>query len=67
VRLSDQTPVTPPAQPRAVHLPAAATPGGVVLPKTATDAEIRMVLGAVLMLLSFLLLMLRRFALRRAS
>jgi Ca-activated chloride channel family protein len=47
--------------------PSTANQGGVVLPKTATDAEIRMMLGAVLMLSSFLLLMLRRFALRKAS
>jgi Ca-activated chloride channel family protein len=54
-------------QPRAVAMPTGANQGGVVLPKTATDSELRMLLGAMLMLLSFLLLMLRRFALRRAS
>jgi Ca-activated chloride channel family protein len=61
VRLADAraTPPAPPAPPRAV--PASANQGGVVLPKTATDAEIRMMLGAALMMLSFLLLMLRRF------
>jgi Ca-activated chloride channel family protein len=33
---------------------------GVALPKTATDAELRMMLGAMLLILSFFLLMLRR-------
>jgi Ca-activated chloride channel homolog len=57
----------PPAQARAVSMPVASSQGGVVLPKTATDAEIRMMLGAVLMLLSFLLLMLRRLGIGKAS
>ena len=68
VRLADaadaKAKLTPP---RAVAMPTVANQGGVVLPKTATDSELRMLLGAMLMLLSFLLLMLRRFALRRAS
>jgi Ca-activated chloride channel family protein len=59
-------PPAPPAAPRAV-VPAGANQGGVVLPKTATDADIRMMLGAALMMIGFLLLMLRRLALRRAS
>ena len=67
VKLADAThAAAPPAQARAVYMPAS-TQGGVVLPKTATDADIRMMLGAVLMLLSFLLLTLRRFALHKAS
>ena len=60
-------PPAPPVQPRAVSAPLASAQGGVVLPKTATDAELRMLLGAALMMLSFLLLMLRRFALRKAG
>ena len=40
--------------------PCAAAPSGVPLPKTATDAELRMMLGALLLLLSFILLMFGR-------
>jgi Ca-activated chloride channel family protein len=63
VQLADAARIAPaaPAPPRSV-MPASANQGGVVLPKTATDAEIRMMLGAALMMLGFLLLMLRRFA-----
>jgi Ca-activated chloride channel family protein len=67
VRLADAAAAKPKvSQPRPVAMPMVANQG-VVLPKTATDAELRMLLGAMLMLLSFLLLMLRRFALRKAS
>jgi Ca-activated chloride channel family protein len=60
-RLADAShAAAPPAPPHPVYIPASAQ-GGVVLPKTATDSEIRMMLGVALMLLSFLLLMLRRF------
>jgi hypothetical protein len=38
-----------------------------VLPKGATDAEIRMMLGAALMMLSFLLLTLRRLGTGKAG
>jgi Ca-activated chloride channel family protein len=48
------------AAPRAIAMPITTTQGGVTLPHTATDAELRMMLGAVLMMLSLLLLMLRR-------
>jgi Ca-activated chloride channel family protein len=66
VKLADASrAATPPAPARPVYMPA--SQGGVVLPKTATDAELRMMLGAMLMLLSFLLLILRRFAPRKAS
>ncbi len=41
--------------------------GGVVLPKGATDAELRMMLGSAGMMLSFLLLMLRRLGIGKAS
>jgi Ca-activated chloride channel homolog len=60
-------PPAPPAPPRAVVTPAAMNQGGVVLPKTATDADLRIMLGAALMMLAFFLLMLRRLSLPRAS
>jgi len=54
-----------PAQPRALTMPTQG--GGVVLPQGATDAELRMMLGAVMMMLAFLLLMYRRMGIGRAS
>ncbi len=60
------TPPAPPASSRAL-VPASANEGGVVLPKTATDAELRMMLGAALMMLSLLLLLVLRRLLPRAS
>ena len=42
-----------------------AVPGAVALPKTATDAELKMIAGAILLTLSLILLMLRRRPLRR--
>jgi Ca-activated chloride channel family protein len=69
VQLADAARPAPPgpaAQPRAM-MPPSVNQGGVVLPKTATDAELRMMLGAVLLMLSFLLLMLRRSGTERAS
>jgi Ca-activated chloride channel homolog len=56
----------PPAPPRAA-VPAIPSQGGVVLPNTATDSEIRMMLGAALMMIGFLLLALRRFSPPKAS
>jgi Ca-activated chloride channel family protein len=70
VQLADAArvaPPAPPAPPRAVLMPASANQGGVVLPKGATDAEIRMMLGAALMMLSFLLLTLRRLGTGKAG
>jgi Ca-activated chloride channel family protein len=58
--------VTAAPAPRAVTVPIAAQTG-VVLPKTATDAELRMILGALMMLASLLLLMLRRLAIGTAG
>jgi Ca-activated chloride channel family protein len=49
-----------PAGARAAAMPAAYRNGGVLLPKTATDAELRALAGAVLMFAGFLLLTLRR-------
>ena len=48
-----------PAQPAAYQ-------GNVTLPQTATDAELRMMLGALMLMLSFLLLLARRLGIRRA-
>jgi len=64
----------PSAQPRPVVVPAAARslasagaqPDGVVLPKTATDAELRMLAGALLLCAGFLLLNLRRLGIGQA-
>ncbi len=56
----------PPAGARAVVAPAAFQNGGVVLPKTATDAELRMIGGAILMFAGFLLLTLRRMGIGQA-
>jgi Ca-activated chloride channel family protein len=56
------TPATPP-----VIVPVAASGNDVTLPKTATDAELRMMLGAVLLMLSLLVLLVRRFRSAQAS
>jgi Ca-activated chloride channel family protein len=45
---------------RLVEPAGAATPGAVALPKTATDAELKMIIGAILLTLSLILLMFRR-------
>jgi Ca-activated chloride channel family protein len=55
----------PVARPRAVVVPT--TGYQVTLPKTATDAELRMMLGAALMILSLLLLMARRLGFGQAT
>jgi Ca-activated chloride channel family protein len=69
VRLADAARVATPAAPARSRglLSVGANQPGVILPKTATDAELRMMLGAALMMLGFLLLMLRRLALRTAG
>jgi len=57
---------TPPAGARSVVAPVAYRSGGVLLPKTATDAELRMIAGAVLLCVGFLLLTLRRLGIVQA-
>jgi Ca-activated chloride channel homolog len=64
VRLAAAAPAAPPAGARAVVAPVAYQNGGVPLPKTATDAELRMIGGAILMVAGFLLLTVRRFGTR---
>jgi Ca-activated chloride channel homolog len=54
--------------PSAKPLPiASASPGGVVLPKTATDAELRMMIGVVLCIASLMLVLVRRRGRRRPA
>jgi Ca-activated chloride channel family protein len=71
LRLAADTRALAPPSPAALKLRSVVVPsasgGGVTLPHTATDAELRMMLGAVLMILSFLLLMLRRLGIGKAS
>jgi Ca-activated chloride channel family protein len=62
-RREDRTDVAPGVQlaaNAARAVPVVASQAGVVLPQGATDAELRMLIGAALMILSLLLLMLRR-------
>jgi Ca-activated chloride channel family protein len=66
VQVADAAAARPMPQPRAI-MPPSVNQGGVMLPRTATDAEIRMMLGAALMMIGFLLLMLRRSGTERAS
>ena len=55
------------AQVKTLRAPVAAAPQpGAALPKTATDAEIRMILGLTLLLASAILLLLRRRRLQLA-
>jgi Ca-activated chloride channel family protein len=54
------------AKPRAVAMPIVSSQG-VTLPKTATDAELRMMLGVAMVMLSLLLLMVRRLRLLSAA
>jgi Ca-activated chloride channel homolog len=58
-------PAAPPAGARAAAMPAAYQ-NGVLLPKTTTDAELRMLAGAILMFAGFLLLTLRRLDIGQA-
>jgi Ca-activated chloride channel homolog len=55
------------AAPRPLAVPIVPAQGGVTLPKTATDAELRMMLGVVMLVLSLLLLMVRRVRMRMAG
>jgi Ca-activated chloride channel homolog len=52
---------------RPVVVPVTSNHGGVTLPQTATDAELRIMLGALMMILSFLLLMARRLVIGKAT
>jgi Ca-activated chloride channel family protein len=56
----------PPAGARSVVVPTIYRNGGVMLPKTATDAELRMIAGALMMFAGFLLLTLRRLRIAQA-
>lgn len=52
---------------RAAPAPASAAPGGVALPKTATDAELKMIAGAILLTLGLLVFFFRKRRSVRAS
>ena len=55
-----------PAPPSSPAVLPVAYQGGVALPKTATDAELRMMLGALMLMIGFLLLLARRLGFRWA-
>jgi Ca-activated chloride channel family protein len=65
-QLAAATPPSRPAGARSVVPPAAYQTAGIMLPKTATDAELRMIGGTILMFAGFLLLTLRRLRSGRA-
>jgi len=67
VEKAGPVPPAPPAPRTPVMMSIKADKSGVTLPQGATDAELRMMLGAVMLILSFLLLVLRRLGIGLAK
>jgi len=67
VEKAGPVPTAPPAPRTPVVMSIKADKSGVTLPQGATDAELRMMLGAVMLILSFLLLVLRRLGIGLAK
>jgi Ca-activated chloride channel family protein len=60
LQLADNAKRAKAGAPRALAMPVATAQGGVTLPQTATDAELRMICGFILLALSLVLLIVRR-------